>query len=142
MTDFLRNRSTIKEGFLIASEKIKRVPAPEIAERFGVTQEVVEKDPHVLKAQTSLADEIKILAKKNLNSHLNMLATIRDEARSDGKYSAAVNAEKARGAVLGFYDKERFDKEKGQSSLEDLSVAELTNLLTELEKTNTGKDNE
>jgi hypothetical protein len=139
MTDFLRNRSTVKEGFLIASEKLKRVPNKEIAERFGVEEEVVARDPLVLQAQTSLADEIRVLAKRNLNGHLSMLATIRDEARSDGKYSAAVNAEKARGQVLGFYDKERFEKQEGSSSLEDLSVAELTNLLTELENVNEGK---
>lgn len=139
MPDFLRNRSTLKEGFLIASEKLKRVPEEVIAERFGVEQEVVAKDPFVLQAQSSLADEIKVLAKRNLHGHLDMLATIRDEARADGKYSAAVNAEKARGQVLGFYDRERFDKPENGSPLEDLSISELTNLLIELENKDIGE---
>lgn len=143
MTDFLRNRSTLKEGFLIASEKLKRVPSREIAERFGVEERVVAKDPLVLQAQNSLADEIRVLAKRNLHGHLDMLATIRDEARTDGKYAAAVQAEKARGQVLGFYDATRFQQPDTGNALEDLSIAELTNLLVELdkgEKNNDGRE--
>lgn len=134
---FLRNRTTVSESFLIASERMKGNPSDQIAERFGVEPEVVESDPLVTQAQNSLLVEIRRLARNNLHGHLKMLETIRDEARSEGKYSAAVNAEKARGQVLGFYDKNIHEEKKKGNALEDLSVAELTNLLTVLETKNT-----
>ena len=133
-SSFLRNRSTPRESFLIASEKMKGGSPEEIAERFGVETKVVESDPLVIQAQTSLLSEIRRLARNNLHDHLDMLATIRDEARADGKFSAAVNAEKARGQVLRFYDPSSLEEGNKGNSLEDLSMAELTNLLTELEK--------
>ena len=42
-------------------------------------------------------------ARLTLESHLNMLATLRDEARNLGQTAAAVNAEGLRGKAAGFY---------------------------------------
>ena len=71
-----------------------------------------------------------------VDAHLEMLATIRDEARETGRYSAAVSAETARGKVCGFYtDKVHHTGEIDVSSMTEEEVErELAELEREIEK--------
>ena len=58
-------------------------------------------------------------------SHLTALKEMRDEARDNNHYSAAINAEVARGRVAGFYEL----KNKAEDSMEQMSKDELIQIL-------------
>jgi hypothetical protein len=54
-------------------------------------------------AMTGIAIEEDI----TLQSHLHVLARLRDEARATGQYAAAIAAEKSRGLAMGYYIERR-----------------------------------
>lgn len=75
----------------------------------------------------------------DLQSHLAVLAVLRELAIKDGKYSAAVQAEMARGKVVGLYI-DRVAVSGGLELIEKpdltkLSEGELVNMLELLRKT-------
>ena len=130
---FQRDQISVEEAFEVASAKVTGSSQKEIQKQFPEFQKSELKSQEVQQAESCLLTEIRRLAKDNLHDHLTVLEQIRNEARRDGVYSAAVSAEKSRGQVFGFYDPARIQKSEEPSSLEDLSVSELTSLLNKLD---------
>lgn len=57
-----------------------------------------------------IAEEMKKMQEKtnrSFDDHLTQLEDLRDAAKNDGKWSAAINAEVARGKALGYYNHKR-----------------------------------
>lgn len=134
LPEFPRERVSVEEAYEIGTKKALGASSKEIARSYPeFSKEILEKDDNVVSAELCLLDQIRKLAKRNLQSHLSMLETIRDEARNAEQYSAAVSAEKNRGTIFGFYDPERMSASSSPNSLEDLSIGELTSLLNQLE---------
>ena len=61
--------------------------------------------------------------------HITELAKLRDESRNKGAWSAAINAEVARGKAAGLYIEQKIIR---TGKLEDLSADELENRLKEI----------
>ena len=61
------------------------------------------KKPEIAAVITEQRRKIAARADFTVDEHMDLLATIRDKAIAEGKYSAAVAAEIARGKVAGFY---------------------------------------
>ena len=70
----------------------------------------------------------------SLGGHLTELAQIRDDAKKSRSFSAATNAEKARGAVGGLYIEQKIIR---TGKLEDLSEEELNKRITTIMDDNT-----
>lgn len=131
---FQRDRVTSREAETIASDRVIGVQNSILDRKFeDIERSVRKSDERVAAVENSLLSEIRSLAKRNLHDHLDTLVMIRNRAMDAEKFSAAVNAEKARGQVFGFYNPERLGASEDPNSLEDLSVAELTALLEKLE---------
>lgn len=60
-------------------------------------------NPKVISRLEALREQAARRALLTLERHLEELATLRDEARADGRYSAAIAAEIARGKAAGLY---------------------------------------
>ena len=82
-------------------------------------------NPYIVEAVNELKQDLYETSGVSMASHLTALKEMRDEARGDKHYSAAINAEVARGRVAGFYDL----KNKTEESMEQLSKEELVEIL-------------
>ncbi len=60
-------------------------------------------NPKVISRLEALREQAARRALLTLERHLEELATLRDEARAEGRYSAAIAAEIARGKAAGLY---------------------------------------
>lgn len=60
-------------------------------------------NPKVISRLEALREQAARRAILTLERHLEELATLRDEARAEGRYSAAIAAEIARGKAAGLY---------------------------------------
>ena len=60
-------------------------------------------NPKVISRLEALREQAARRALLTLERHLKELATLRDEARAEGRYSAAIAAEIARGKAAGLY---------------------------------------
>lgn len=60
-------------------------------------------NPKVISRLEALREQAASRAILTLERHLEELATLRDEARAEGRYSAAIAAEIARGKAAGLY---------------------------------------
>lgn len=60
-------------------------------------------NPKVISRLEALREQAARRALPTLERHLEELATLRDEARAEGRYSAAIAAEIARGKAAGLY---------------------------------------
>lgn len=60
-------------------------------------------NPKVISRLEALREQAARRALFTLERHLEELATLRDEARAEGRYSAAIAAEIARGKAAGLY---------------------------------------
>ena len=60
-------------------------------------------NPKVISRLEALREQAACRALLTLERHLEELATLRDEARAEGRYSAAIAAEIARGKAAGLY---------------------------------------
>jgi hypothetical protein len=69
----------------------------------------------------------------SFGGHLTELAKIRDEAIKNRSYSAATNAEKARGAVGGLYIEQKIIR---TGKIEDLSEEELNERISTIKEDN------
>jgi len=58
-------------------------------------------------AQRAAMTDMAIEEDITLQSHLQVLAQLRDEARAQGQYGPAIAAEKNRGLALGYYIERR-----------------------------------
>lgn len=91
---------------------------------------------HIQARITELRKAMRDLSVVTLQTHLTDLAEIRDEARSEGKFAAAVSAEIARGRAGGLYNhKKTVDHLFPQ--LQNMSSEDIARQLQELENTHT-----
>ena len=82
-------------------------------------------NPYIVEAINEMKQDLYETSGVSMASHLTALKEMRDEARGDKHYSAAINAEVARGRVAGFYDL----KNKTEESMDQLSKEELVEIL-------------
>jgi len=78
--------------------------------------------PLVVKYIDELRAEVQEKYKVDYGSHIQELAKLREEARDKGAWSAAINAEVARGKAAGLYIEQKIIK---HGKLEDLTEKEL-----------------
>jgi hypothetical protein len=81
--------------------------------------------PFIVEAINEMKQDLYETSGVSMASHLTALKEMRDEARGDKHYSAAINAEVARGRVAGFYDL----KNKAEDSMDQMSKEELVEIL-------------
>jgi hypothetical protein len=67
-----------------------------------------------VEAQRAVVTEIAIEEAITVQSHLRVLATLRDEARAMGQYGAAIAAEKNRGLAMGYYSERHESGKPGE----------------------------
>ncbi len=84
-----------------------------------------KKSPFIVEAISEMKQDLYETSGVSMASHLTALKEMRDEARDDKHYSAAINAEVARGRVAGFYDL----KNKAEESMDTMSKEELVEIL-------------
>jgi phage terminase small subunit len=82
-------------------------------------------NPFIVEAINEMKQDLYETSGVSMASHLTALKEMRDEARGDKHYSAAINAEVARGRVAGFYDL----KNKAEESMDQMSKEELIEIL-------------
>ena len=85
--------------------------------RSGASK-VIKANPSILRRRAELLEQ-RVMAQRaamtdmaieediTLQSHLQVLAQLRDEARAQGQYGPAIAAEKNRGLALGYYIERR-----------------------------------
>ena len=81
--------------------------------------------PFIVEAINEMKQDLYETSGVSMASHLTALKEMRDEARGYKHYSAAINAEVARGRVAGFYDL----KNKAEDSMDQMSKEELVEIL-------------
>ena len=81
--------------------------------------------PFIVEAINEMKQDLYETSGVSMASHLTAVKEMRDEARGDKHYSAAINAEVARGRVAGFYDL----KNKAEDSMDQMSKEELVQIL-------------
>ena len=85
--------------------------------------------PLVVKYIGEIRSELQEKYRVDYGSHITELARLREEAREKGAWSAAINAEVARGKAAGLYIEQKIIK---HGKLEDLSERELEARLSEI----------
>jgi phage terminase small subunit len=78
--------------------------------------------PLVVKYISELREEMQKKYEVTFENHISELAKLRDESRSKGAWSAAINAEVARGKAAGLYVDQKIIK---YGTLDSLTPAEL-----------------
>ena len=91
------------------------------------------KFPLVVKYIGELRAEIKQKYEVNFERHITELGRIRQEALSKGAFSAATNAEVARGKAAGLYIEQRISL---TGKLEDMSIEDLENKMKKIQEEN------
>ena len=85
--------------------------------------------PLVVKYIGELREELQKKYDVTFGKHITELAKLRDEAREKGAWSAAINAEVARGKAGGLYVEQKIIR---TGSIDDLSADELEARMTEI----------
>ena len=85
--------------------------------------------PLVVKYIGELREEMQKKYEVTFENHIAELAKLREESRGKGAWSAAINAEVARGKAAGLYVEQKIIR---TGKLEDLSADELENRLKEI----------
>ena len=80
------------------------------------------KSPLVVKYIGELREEVQKKYEVNFEKHITELGRIRQEALAKGAFSAATNAEVARGKAAGLYIEQKIIR---TGKLEDMSIEEL-----------------
>tara|TARA_R110000796_G_scaffold54242_2_gene126841 strand:+ start:2116 stop:2661 length:546 start_codon:yes stop_codon:yes gene_type:complete len=88
--------------------------------------------PHVVKALRERREQLAVKYEVNYARHIKDLQKIRDEALVNGAYSAAVQAEKARGLAQGNIYVNKSEVRHG--SIDSMSKEEVQKALVELKK--------
>tara|TARA_R100000655_G_scaffold15747_1_gene34745 strand:+ start:1058 stop:1654 length:597 start_codon:yes stop_codon:yes gene_type:complete len=116
------------EGRITGTEAAKRAGYGSPRERAYELQNP-RKFPLVVKYIGEIRDELQKKYDITFQRHISELAKIRDQAREKGAWSAAVNAEVARGKAGGLYIEQKIIR---TGKLEDLSAEELENRMKEI----------
>jgi len=92
------------DGMISAAEAARRAGYSEkAAKNIACNLQNPRLFPHVVKAIEEARDEQRKIYEVNRERHYRDLATIRNRALQENNYSAAVQAEKARGQAAGLY---------------------------------------
>tara|TARA_A100001015_G_C15031222_1_gene733351 strand:- start:1529 stop:2146 length:618 start_codon:yes stop_codon:yes gene_type:complete len=116
------------EGRITVTEAAKRAGYGSPRERAYELQNP-RKHPLVVKYIGEIRDELQKKYDITFQRHISELAKIRDQAREKGAWSAAVNAEVARGKAGGLYVEQKIIR---TGKLEDLSSEELEARMKEI----------
>ena len=116
------------EGRITGTEAAKRAGYGSPRERAYELQNP-RKFPLVVKYIGEIRDELQKKYDITFQRHISELAKIRDQAREKGAWSAAVNAEVARGKAGGLYIEQKIIR---TGKLEDLSAEELETRMKEI----------
>ena len=116
------------EGRITGTEAAKRAGYGSPRERAYELQNP-RKFPLVVKYIGEIRDELQKKYDITFQRHISELAKIRDQAREKGAWSAAVNAEVARGKAGGLYIEQKIIR---TGKLDDLSAEELENRMKEI----------
>ena len=116
------------EGRITGTEAAKRAGYSSPRERAYELQNP-RKFPLVVKYIGEIRDELQKKYDITFKRHISELAKIRDQAREKGAWSAAVNAEVARGKAGGLYVEQKIIR---TGKLEDLSSEELEARMKEI----------
>ena len=87
------------------------------------------KFPLVVKYIGELRDEFQKKYEVTYERHISELAKLREDSRKKGAWSAAINAEVARGKAAGLYVEQKIMR---TGKLEDLSAEELENRMKQI----------
>lgn len=87
------------------------------------------KFPLVVKYIGELRDEFQKKYEVTYERHISELAKLREDSRKKGAWSAAINAEVARGKAAGLYVEQKIIR---TGKLEDLSAEELENRMKQI----------
>jgi|TARA_R110002072_G_scaffold36624_1_gene107702 phage terminase small subunit len=113
-------------GKMSASEAARKAGYSETRARQTAHELLNPKiNPFIVEAITEMKQDLYETSGVSMASHLTALKEMRDEARENNHYSAAINAEVARGRVAGFYEL----KNKAEDAMEQMSTAELVEIL-------------
>ena len=87
------------------------------------------KYPLVVKYIGELREEYQKKYEVTFENHITELARLRDESKNKGAWSAAINAEVARGKAAGLYIEQKIIR---TGKLEDLTAEELENRMQQI----------
>mgnify|MGYP003150794107 FL=1 len=105
----LRQKLTDKQRTFVYEYVVNQVSGTEAARRAGYRHpnvraaELLNDKPYVSERINQFRLELQRKYEVTYENHVEQLAKLRDVALQNGAYSAAVNAEKARGQVGGLY---------------------------------------
>ena len=105
----LRQKLTDKQRTFVYEYVVNQVSGTEAARRAGYKHpnvraaELLNDKPYVAERINQFRLELQRKYEVTYENHVEQLAKLRDVALQNGAYSAAVNAEKARGQVGGLY---------------------------------------
>lgn len=89
--------------------------------------------PYILYRLKEARETVNRTLEATLEDHVRILGEIRDEARSEGKYAAAVSAEVSRGKALGYYEQKKNNVIEGESK-KSLSTDDLKQRLKHIKR--------
>ena len=111
------------EGRLTATECARQAGYEEDRARTTASElRNPKKFPLVVKYIGELREEVQKKYEVTFENHISELAKLREESRSKGAWSAAINAEVARGKAAGLYIDQKIIK---YGSVDSLTPAEL-----------------
>ena len=123
VTNYVQSTLT---GKMSASEAARKAGYSETRARQTAHELLNPKiNPYIVEAINEMKQDLYETSGVSMASHLTALKEMRDEARDNNHYSAAINAEVARGRVAGFYEL----KNKAEDSMEQMSKDELIQIL-------------
>jgi len=119
-----------EHGPLTKTEAAKRAGYSEKNARFeGSSLTNPKKHPLVVKYIGELREELQRKYEVTFERHITELAKLREESRKKGAWSAAINAEVARGKAAGLYIEQKIIR---TGKLEDLTTEELESRMKQI----------
>jgi len=124
------------EGRLTATECARQAGYEEDRARITAAElRSPKKYPLVAKYIGELREEVQKKYEVTFENHISELAKLREESRSKGAWSAAINAEVARGKAAGLYIDQKIIK---YGSLDSLTPTELEAKMKQILEDNKG----
>ncbi len=124
------------EGRMTGTEAARQAGyEPERARTTAAELRNPNKYPLVAKYIGELREEVQKKYEVTFENHITELARLRDESKNKGAWSAAINAEVARGKAAGLYIDQKIIK---YGSLDSLTPAELEAKMKQILEDNKG----
>ena len=124
------------EGRMTGTEAARQAGyEPERARTTAAELRNPNKYPLVAKYISELREEVQKKYEVTFENHITELARLRDESKNKGAWSAAINAEVARGKAAGLYIDQKIIK---YGSLDSLTPAELEAKMKQILEDNKG----